>query len=123
MLGNKHYVKWSDVVAIIVSQYKRLQVKDRIKSASARINIKKYLPDYDYRKERNGEWLCSIINTLITEEFHVFIKKRSRRMREKLINSKILESKLNLNSLAYSESQVDSQQWIETLDFRYKLQK
>ena len=87
LLGAKLYVKWEDVKVIKVPQHKGLQVKDLLKFAGQKINISKYLPDYEYSKEPNREWLWNLINSLITKEFQVFIKERVERRKIDLIES------------------------------------
>ena len=73
MLGDKLYIKCSDVIVVKVPQYKGLHVKDILNFAASKINIKKYLPDYEYMKDPNREWLWNLINTLINKEFQEFI--------------------------------------------------
>ena len=69
MKGEKLYVSCSDVEIIKVRQYKGLKVSDILKFAASKTNINKYLPEYDYPKEPNREWVCNIVNSLISEEF------------------------------------------------------
>ena len=76
MLGIELYVKCSNVIVIKVLHYKGQHAKDLLKFAASKVNIKKYLPLYEYLKEPNKEWLWNIINTLITKEFHEFIDEK-----------------------------------------------
>ena len=57
MLGIKLYVKCSNVIVIKVPHYKGLYVKDLLKFVASKMNIKKYLPEYEYSEEPNKEWL------------------------------------------------------------------
>ena len=90
MNGSKLYIKCSNVAVIKVPHYKRLNVRDLLRFASSKVNIKDYLPDYQYIKEPNREWLCNVINSLIQEEFHEFIQEKVDKRREELIKSQNL---------------------------------
>ena len=57
MRGDKLYVKCSYVRVLKVPQYKGLKVQDIIKFVSTNIRIKLDLPDYDYIKVPNREWI------------------------------------------------------------------
>ena len=71
-------------------QYKGLHVKGLLRFASSKVNIDRYLPDYEYSKEPNREWLCSIINSLIAEEFQEFIQIKINNRKHELIKSQNL---------------------------------
>ena len=88
MLGNKLYVKWEKVLVIKVPQYKGLHAKDLLKFASSKLKINKYLPDYEYSKEPNREWLCNLLNTLIGKDFQDFTKEKTEIRKHELIESK-----------------------------------
>ena len=90
IMGNKLYVKCEDVIVIKVPQYNGLHVKDILKFASTKINIKKYLPDYDYFKEPNREWLWNIVNTLVPQDFQSFIKEKIEIRKNDIIKSQNL---------------------------------
>ena len=90
MLGTKLYVKCDEVAVIKVPQYKELFVKDLLKFASTKINIKRYIPDYEYSKEPNREWLCNLLNTLIPEDFKSFIAEKTEIRKQNLIESQNL---------------------------------
>ena len=90
MLGIKLYVKCSNVIVIKVPHYKGLHVKDLLKFAESKVNIKKNLPEYEYWKEPNKEWLWSLINTLITKEFHEFIDEKVEQRKFDLISNQNL---------------------------------
>ena len=89
-MRKKLYVEWSNVKVIKAPQYKGLHVKDLLRYASTKVNIEKYLPDYEYVKDPNREWLCKIINTLMREEFHKFIQERINKRKQELIKSQNL---------------------------------
>ena len=90
MNGSKLYIKCSNVAVIKVSYYKELHVLDLLSFASSKVNIKDYLPDYQYKKEPNREWLCNVINSLIQEKIYEFIQEKVDKRREELIKSQNL---------------------------------
>ena len=90
MMGKKLFVEWSNVKVIKVPQHKGFHVKDLLRYASTKVNIEKYLPDYEYAKDPNREWLCNIINTLMREEFHKFIQEKINKRKQELIKSQNL---------------------------------
>ena len=90
MLGSKLYVKWENVNIIKVPQYKVLHVKDLLRFATTKINIKEYLPEFDYSKEPKWEWLWNLINSLIPQDFQIFIHERIEARKQDLIESKNL---------------------------------
>ena len=90
IMGNKLYVKCEDVIVIKVPQYNGLHVKDILKFASTKVNIKKYLPDYNYFKEPNREWLWNIVNTLVPQDFQSFIKEKIEIRKNDIIKSQNL---------------------------------
>ena len=87
MLGNKFYLNCSQVVVIKVPQFKGLRVKEIIKFASNHIEIAKLLPKYSYEKEPNREWLCNVVNSLLTREFNEFIESKENIRKQVLIQS------------------------------------
>ena len=73
-----------------VSQYKGLAVRNILKFALAHTNVDNYIPEYDYPKELNREWLYNVVNTLIQEEL-TFIHKMTEDRRKVLLIPRILE--------------------------------
>ena len=65
----------SNVKVTKVPQYKGITVRSILKFARDQINIDKYVPECDYPKEPNLEWLCKVANSLIQNEFQSFIQK------------------------------------------------
>ena len=42
---------------------------------------------YSYEKEPNREWLCNIVNSLLTEDFNAFIEDKINIRKQELIKS------------------------------------
>ena len=72
----KNYLNWKIVIVIKVSHYKRLTVKDIIEFAETQVDVHSYLPDFEYDKAPNREWLWNIVNTLIPSEFKDYIEQK-----------------------------------------------
>ena len=62
MLGDKLYVKWSEVVVIKVLLYRGLKVRNLIRFDESNLNITIFLPEYSCNKEliENGCEMLSI---------------------------------------------------------------
>ena len=70
-----------------VPQYKGVTVRSKLKFSRDQINIDKYIPEYDYPKEPNREWLCNVVNSLAQNESQSFIQKMVKNRRKALIES------------------------------------
>ena len=57
MNGDKKCIRCIEVKVIKIPHYEGLTVRDIIKFTESKISIKDYLPNYDYPKEPNKEWL------------------------------------------------------------------
>ena len=88
--GKKLHLKWSEVIATKVPQYGGLKVRDLLRFARTKVKIDEFLPEYSYTKEPNREWLCNVINTLITDDFKKFIKINIEKRNKELISSQNL---------------------------------
>ena len=104
MRGDKLYVKWSDISVIKVPQYKGLRVEDIIKFASRSVNTKPYLPEYDYTKVPNREWIWNIVNSHIPNDFQKYIKLKEDERREELLMSSNLAIKVKPEILGIFKS-------------------
>ena len=62
-------VKWTKV-----PQIEKLDLKSILKFGRDNANIDQYLPEYKYSKFPNKDWLCNVINTVVYDEFQLFIK-------------------------------------------------
>ena len=67
--GRKLYVKCSQVVVISIPQLEEIEVSSILKFTTEYFDILKFLPEYDYKKEPNRDWLWNLVNTLINENF------------------------------------------------------
>ena len=61
-----------------VPHVKKLRVNDIFSFASNYADINSYIPEYNYKKDPQREWLCNIVNTLINNEFKQFIANAFR---------------------------------------------
>ena len=93
--GEKLYIKWSEVIYINVPQYDVHRAKDIIYFACSQFEIHKLLPDYEYNKEPNFDWLCNFINTIAPESLNKFIDKKIKERNKKLIDSQNLKISVN----------------------------
>ena len=48
------------------------------------------MPDYEYSKDPNFEWLCNLLNTLIPEDFKTIILEKTEIRKQNLIESQNL---------------------------------
>ena len=91
MHGDKRYIKLNKVLVIQVPQYKGLYVKDIMKFARSKIKIDDYLPEFEYNKEPNRQWLCNVVNSLIPEDFQNFIDEQVNLRRQFLLRHQNLK--------------------------------
>ena len=90
MLGDKNYVKCTTVKVVRVPHLEGLRIKDILSWARERIDIDRYIPDYDYQKEPNRELFVNLVNTLLEEEFKEFIRAKLRARETKVIKNRNL---------------------------------
>ena len=62
--------------------------------AASNFRISEYLPEYQYEKEPNREWLCNVVNYLIPEEFKAYIQVKIDQRKQDLIESQNLGIKV-----------------------------
>ena len=82
--GEKEFVKCSSIKVIKLLQYKELTIRDIIKFAK-NFDINSYVPDYEYLKEPNYEWLWNGVNSLILNGFQKYIKNMRRKTQRRTI--------------------------------------
>ena len=90
MMGKKKYITCEEVKCIKVPQYNGLTVKNIHDFAQRNFHVERFLPEYDYLKEPNREWLCNLVNSIIPEKFQKFIETKVEERRQLLINSQNL---------------------------------
>ena len=73
-----------------VPQYKGFTVKNILEFAQKNIHIDTFLPDYDYLKETNREWLWNMVDTIIPEKSQNFVQAKVEKRREQLIDTQNL---------------------------------
>ena len=88
MWGYKLYLKCSEVKVCKVSHFKTFKVRDLIEYARQNTNIDEFLPDYNYQKQPNREWLWNVINTVVGERFRAFIMQRQQERTEYILDKK-----------------------------------
>ena len=67
-----------------------LRTKDILQWAREKMDIDRYIPDYEYQKKPNREWFTSLVNTLLEEDFREFINSKRRAREQKVIKNKNL---------------------------------
>ena len=67
-----------------VPHIKSLSIQDILSFAKEYTDLESYLPNYNYGKFPNRDWLCNAINTIANKEFSFFISGAMEK-REKLI--------------------------------------
>ena len=85
MTGMKNYITWDRVNVIKVPQYEGLTVKQILAVAQQHAEIQTYLPEYQYDKIPNREWVCNVANFLIPQEFKEFIDKKIKERMQSII--------------------------------------
>ena len=88
MWRDKRYLKCSEVKVCKVPHLKALNVADLIEFAKENTNIDEFLPDYNYQKQPNREWLWNILSRVIGERFRDFIKQRQQEMTDYILDNK-----------------------------------
>ena len=91
MLGEKKYLKWENTKVTKVPQYKGLRVKEILSFVQGISDIDEYLPEYDYSKEHNRDWLWNLINSLNQKEFQKFIDIKTEKKRKSIIHSQNMQ--------------------------------
>ena len=95
IVGDKLHLKCKNIIVCRVPHLKGLTVEDLLKFGEENSNIKDYLPEYEYQKQPNRQWLCNILNTLLRDKFADFVKEKIRdrvkhAVRQKSLNVKAL---------------------------------
>ena len=90
LLGKKKYLLCKEIIVAKVPHIESLRVKDIVWFAADNIDIKSYMPEYEYNKDPQREWIGNIVNTLLQDKFKEFIINSIRAREKKLISNKWL---------------------------------
>ena len=96
LVGNKKVIKWKEVKVCSVPHPKGLTIKDLLEFAKTQIEIDMYIPDYEYDKTPNMNWIWNVINTLWQDKFRKFIDEKIFERVKHTINMKSLNIKVLL---------------------------
>ena len=95
IVGDKLHLKCKDVKVCRVPHLKGLTVDDLLKFGIEKANIMDYLPEYEYKKLPNRQWLCNVLHTLLGDTFTKFVQDKIKD-RVKLV---IRKKELNVKAL------------------------
>ena len=76
LVGYKMAIKWKDVKVCSIPHLKGLTIKELLEFAKAHFEITKYIPDYEYDKKPNRNWIWNIINTMCQAEFQKYLDSK-----------------------------------------------
>ena len=76
LVGDKKVIKWKDVKVCSVPHLKGLAITELIEFARVHFEVDKYIPDYEYDKKPNRNWIWNIINSVCQVEFQKYIEKK-----------------------------------------------
>ena len=94
LVGDKKYLKRSHVKVCRVPHLKGLTVEDLLVFGQLKVNLNDYLPDYEYHKLPNRQWLCNMLNTLLGSTFAKFVKEWMKARVKHMVMKKKLTVKL-----------------------------
>ena len=90
LLGDKKYLLCKNVLVVKVPYIDNLRVKNILLFAADKVDISSYLPEYEYNKDPQREWICNVVNTLLHDKFKEFIASSMRAREKKLVQNKRL---------------------------------
>ena len=90
-MGKKKFLYSKDVKWVKVPHIKSLSIQDILNFAKENTDIESYLPNYDYDKFPNRDWLCNIINTIANKTFSSFISEAMDKREKMLIMNRGLK--------------------------------
>ena len=91
MCGDKQYLKWNEIRVWKVPQLKTLSVGAILEYARRETDIDKFLPNYEYRKLPNRDWLWNIVHTIMGDRFKEFIQLKLAERADRIAKSKMTE--------------------------------
>ena len=83
MMGSKKCISCEDIRVIKVPQIEGLTTKEMLGFASSKVKIQEYLPEYDYEREHNREWLYNVIHRLLGRVSEKMLSKIGEKERRK----------------------------------------
>ena len=86
--GDKLYLKCGEVKVCKVLHFKTLSVGSMLEFARNNTNIDEFLPDFNYQKLPNREWLWNLLNTILGEQFREFIQSKQQERTEYITEKK-----------------------------------
>ena len=101
LVGDKRCLKCSQVKVCRVPDLKGLTVEDLLAFGQQRATLNDYLPDYQYHKLPNRQWLCNVLNTLLGNTFTKFNWKECKKESNMWYGRNILVSRYSQNLLKY----------------------
>ena len=88
LVGDKKAIKWVDVKVCSVPHLKGLSIKELIEFSRTHFDVDTYIPDYEYDKNPNRNWIWNIINTLCQEDFKKYIERKISERAKHMIRMK-----------------------------------
>ena len=70
-----------------------MTVEELVKFGEEKANISDYLPDYEYQKQTNRQWLCNVLNTLLGDTFSDFVQQKLKDRVKHIVRKKDLKMK------------------------------
>ena len=86
--GEKLYLKCGEGKVCKVPHLKTLSVGSMLEFARNNTNIDEFLPDFNYQKLPNREWLWNLLNTILGERFREFIQSKQQERTEYIMEKK-----------------------------------
>ena len=103
VVGDKKYLKLSNVKVFTIPHYDKLRISDLVSFGGMQIDIDLYLPDYEYAKLPNIQWLCNVLNILIGPGLKKCIDDKVKQRAKYVVNKKQFSVKQFLSLLVYYE--------------------
>ena len=93
LMGRQEAFEVLNVKVCTIPHYNKLRIADLLKFARTQIDIDSYLPDYDYSKLPNRQWLWNVLNTLLGPALKKYMSESIEGRVKYLINKKKLTVK------------------------------
>ena len=93
MVGDKKWLKSNNVKVCSVPHLDGLKISQIIEFSRQHVNIEAYLPDYEYSKYPNRDWLWNVVNSLLDKKFQEFIQNKIWEHTKKMVMKKKLSIK------------------------------